>query len=36
MKRAYKGSNTASAGVVTFQLQQGLGGTVFHQMLELI
>ena len=29
MTRAYKGSNTASAGVVTFQLQQGLGGTVF-------
>jgi hypothetical protein len=29
MTRAYKGSNTASAGVVTFQLQQGLGGTTF-------
>jgi hypothetical protein len=29
MTRAYKGSSTASGGVVTFQLQQGLGGTTF-------
>ena len=29
LERTYKGSSTASAGVVTFQLQQGLGSNTF-------